>query len=572
MARIRKVEIRNFRSIARLDWFPLAGINCLIGPGDSGKSTILDAIDFCLGARRNLTFCDDDFHGLRLDQPIQISVTLGELDSHLRSMEAYGLYLRGYNFQTGAIEAEPGTGLDTVLTVELTVGDDLEPQWQLVSDRAAALSQSRNLSWADRVRLAPTRLGQSGEQNLSWRRGSILNKVSEERASAASAIAQAARDARIAFGDRAKDQLGEALAAVQMTAGRLGVPIAGQVQALLDAHGVNVTGGTISLHGGDGVPLRGLGLGSVRLLVAGLQRHVAGEAPMILIDELEHGLEPHRIIRLLTELGAKELTPPLQAFVTSHSPVAVRELSIGQLHVVRPGPLGHTVSWMGRAGDVQGTVRKFPDALLARSVLVCEGASEVGLIRGLDLYRQATNRPSLTALGVALVDGGGDTTFARASAFQQMGYRTAVLRDSDIAVHGTLEAGFLQAGGRVFKWTDGHALEDELFMSLSVGGAKLLLERAIDLKEESVVADHIRSVSQNAYQLETVRNVAAFGSLDAATRAMLGRASRTRKGWFKSVSAMEAVAQEIVAPDLHQTTGGQLRPTIDAIFAWIDHG
>jgi predicted ATP-dependent endonuclease of OLD family len=77
MARIRKVEIRNFRSIARLDWFPLPGITCLIGPGDCGTSTILDAIDFCLGARRTLTFCDDDFHRLQLDQPIQISVTLG---------------------------------------------------------------------------------------------------------------------------------------------------------------------------------------------------------------------------------------------------------------------------------------------------------------------------------------------------------------------------------------------------------------------------------------------------------------------------------------------------------------
>lgn len=571
MARIRKIEIRNFRSIARLDWFPCSGINCLIGPGDSGKSTILDAIDFCLGARRNLTFCDDDFHRLQLDQPIQISVTLGELDSHLRSMEAYGLYLRGFNFQSGAIEPEPGSGLDTVLTIELTVGDDLEPQWRLVSERAAALGQSRGLSWADRVRLAPTRLGQSGDHNLSWKRGSILNKVSEERASAASAIAQAARDARIAFGDKAKDQLGEALTAVQTTAGRLGVPVAGQVQALLDAHGVNFTGGTISLHGGDGVPLRGLGLGSVRLLVTGLQRHVAGEAPMILIDELEHGLEPHRIIRLLTELGAKEATPPLQAFVTSHSPVAVRELSVQQLHVVRPGPLGHTVSWMERAGDVQGTVRKFPDALLARSVLVCEGASEVGLIRGLDLYRQATNLPSLTALGVALVDGGGDTTFARASAFQKMGYRTAVLRDSDIAVHGELEAGFLQAGGQVFKWTDGHALEDELFVSLSDSGARLLLERAIELKEESVVADHIRSVSQNGYQLQTVMTLAELDNLDAATRAMLGRASRTRKGWFKSVSAMEAVGQEIVGPDLARTTGGQLRPTIDAIFQWVEH-
>ncbi|WBQ17730.1 ATP-dependent nuclease [Sphingobium yanoikuyae] len=571
MARIRKIEIRNFRSIGRLDWFPLPGINCLIGPGDSGKSTILDAIDFCLGARRNLTFCDDDFHRLKLEQPIQISVTLGELDSHLRSMDAYGLYLRGFNFQSGVIEDEPGLGLDTVVTVELTVGDDLEPQWQLVSPRAAGLGQSRNLSWADRVRLAPTRLGQSGEHNLSWKRGSILNKVSEERASAASAIAQAARDARIAFGNKAKDQLGEALAAVQTTAGRLGVPIAGQVQALLDAHGVNFTGGTISLHGGDGVPLRGLGLGSIRLLVAGLQRHVAGDAPMILIDELEHGLEPHRIIRLLTELGAKEATPPLQAFVTSHSPVAVRELSVKQLHVVRPGPFGHMVSWMGLAGDVQGTVRKFPDALLARSVLVCEGASEVGLIRGIDLYRQAMNWPSLTALGVALVDGGGDTTFTRAIAFQQMGYRTAVLRDSDIAVHGDLEAGFLQAGGQVFKWADGHALEDELFMSLSIGAARQLLERAIDLKEESVVGDHIRSVSQNGYQLDVVKTAATFGSLDAATRNMLGRASRTRRGWFKSVSAMEAVALDIIAPDLHQIAGTKLRTTIDALFQWFGH-
>lgn len=103
------------------------------------------------------------------------------------------------------------------------------------------------------------------------------------------------------------------------------------------------------------------------------------------------------------------------------------------------------------------------------------------------------------------------------------------------------------------------------------GGAKLLLERAIDLKEESVVGDHIRSVSQNTYQLETVRSGLFSGRLDIETRAVLGRASRVRKGWFKSVSAMETVAQEIIAPDLRQTGGGQFRPTIDAIFGWIDH-
>ena len=29
---------------------PAPGINCLIGPGDIGKSTLLDAIDLCMGA------------------------------------------------------------------------------------------------------------------------------------------------------------------------------------------------------------------------------------------------------------------------------------------------------------------------------------------------------------------------------------------------------------------------------------------------------------------------------------------------------------------------------------------
>lgn len=42
MARIRKIGIEHFRSIRSLAWHPGPGINCLIGPGDSGKSTILE--------------------------------------------------------------------------------------------------------------------------------------------------------------------------------------------------------------------------------------------------------------------------------------------------------------------------------------------------------------------------------------------------------------------------------------------------------------------------------------------------------------------------------------------------
>ena len=80
--------------------------------------------------------------------------------------------------------------LETVLTVQLTVGSDLEPAWTLVSDRAAAQDQTRNLSWSDRVRIAPTRIGAMADYNLSWRQGSVLNRVSEERADASAALAR----------------------------------------------------------------------------------------------------------------------------------------------------------------------------------------------------------------------------------------------------------------------------------------------------------------------------------------------------------------------------------------------
>jgi len=187
MARIRKIHIKHFRSIKELIWLPSPGINCMIGPGDSGKSSTLDAIDYCVGARRNVTFTDADFFGLNVEEPVSISITLGELDDDLRNIDTYGLFVQGFNPTTGAVIEEPEVGHETVLTVNLTVGGDLEPVWTLVSQRAAAQGVTRNLNWKDRVRLAPTRVGATADYHLGWSRGSVLNRVSEERADASAA-------------------------------------------------------------------------------------------------------------------------------------------------------------------------------------------------------------------------------------------------------------------------------------------------------------------------------------------------------------------------------------------------
>jgi putative ATP-dependent endonuclease of the OLD family len=158
LSRIRNIEIRNFRCIREFSWWPSPGINCLVGPGDVGKSSILDAIDLCLGARRTIQFTDADFFNLDVGTPVSITITIGELDDSLKNMEAYGNFLRSCNTETRIIEDEPEKDCETVLTLRLTVAGDLEPVWSLVSDRAAAQSQTRNLNWTDRLRLSPTRI------------------------------------------------------------------------------------------------------------------------------------------------------------------------------------------------------------------------------------------------------------------------------------------------------------------------------------------------------------------------------------------------------------------------------
>jgi hypothetical protein len=52
---IRQIFIRNVRGLESHDWNPHPGLNW---PEDSGKLTILDATDLCLGARHSYPFTD----------------------------------------------------------------------------------------------------------------------------------------------------------------------------------------------------------------------------------------------------------------------------------------------------------------------------------------------------------------------------------------------------------------------------------------------------------------------------------------------------------------------------------
>ncbi|MFJ1300083.1 ATP-dependent nuclease [Pseudomonadota bacterium AL_CKDN230030165-1A_HGKHYDSX7] len=566
MTRVRRLEIRNFRSIQTLDWTPSNGLNCLIGPGDSGKSTILDAIDLCLGARRSAPFGDTDFFGLDVTRTITIAITLGALPDALKNIDVYGEFLRGFDLGTRQLEDEPRAGLETVLTLRLEVKDDLEPSWMLHSDRAARQQLERSLAWKDRSLLAPARIGTYANANLSWARGSVLNRLTDERANLGSELAGAARAARTAFGAQAGPQLTQTLQVVTRTATVLGVGIGAGAQALLDAQSVSIGDGAIALHSEIGIPLRSLGTGSGRLLVAGLQRAAAAATTVALVDEVEYGLEPHRLMRLLDSLGAKDATQPLQVFLTTHSPVALRELAGNQLFVVRQRLGVHTATCAGADDGIQGTLRKAAEAFLSKSVIVCEGASEVGFARGMDQWWVHCGATSFLAQGGSYVDAGGgspDQCFTRGEAFLRLGYRVLVFVDADKPVSTTgLVERFQAAGGQCLTWRAGLALEDELFRHLSNDAVHALLNKADEMVGRELMEEHIKSKSNGKVTLRAIEAERLKGGYTPASRALLGLAARNNKnGWFKSLSGFQEIARDIVGPNINDAEKGFIHIT-----------
>lgn len=554
MARIRGLKIRNFRSIYALDWFPSPGINCLIGPGDSGKSSILDAVDLCLGTRRNSAFGDMDFFAMNVENPIAIGVTLGDLPASLLDIDVYGEFLRGFDHATSTIEDEPRSDIETVITLLLRVGADLEPSWTLFSERAEQQQLERTLPWKERTALAPARIGSFTSTHLSWSRGSVLNRITEERAELGAELAHAARQARKNFGNQAAIHLGQTLGVVQHTAQSLGVSVGAMPQALLDAHSVSIGEGAIALHSEAGIPLRSLGTGSSRLLVAGLQRAAASVAPVALVDEVEYGLEPHRLMRFLDSLGAKETVAPMQVFLTTHSPVALRELSGNQLFVVRAGPDRHFALKAGGSNEVQSTLRADPEAFLAKSIIVCEGASEVGFARGLDQWWGRCGATSFLAHGGSYVNAGGgtpDNSFFRGAALLHLGYRVLVFVDADkLSTPGVAEA-FMAAGGQILTWRPGLTLEDELFRSLSEQALDSLLAKAEEVVGAELMNQQIQSKSQGGVTLEAIQTDRLIDGYLPEHRELLGVASRIRNnGWFKSLTTYQEIARDIVGPTL----------------------
>jgi putative ATP-dependent endonuclease of OLD family len=321
--RLRHLSIRNFRGIREMDW-PLSDQKffCLIGCGDSTKSTILEAIRRIFHPQWNFAFDDADFHGCKADSQIRIEAVITDFPDEFKNLARFGAHLCGWDREESTRTDEPGDGLEDALWVRLAVGDDLEPSWRIVK---SAEDEGREFRANDRLRLAVSLIGSYSDRHLTWSKGSILSQLTEAE-NIASALTGASRAAKAAFETRRAQDLvlfDKAARTVETTAKTLGVRVNQQYRAHLDVDAVNVKLGGLALHEGE-MPLRQLGLGSRRMLTSSLQKQALKRPHVTLFDEIEFGLEPHRIARLLKHL--KEDASGTY-FLATHSPVVLRSRS-----------------------------------------------------------------------------------------------------------------------------------------------------------------------------------------------------------------------------------------------------
>jgi energy-coupling factor transporter ATP-binding protein EcfA2 len=556
---IRKVTASNFRGIKSADWrLPDSRFVCLVGPGDSTKTTLLDVVSLVLSPRWNVPFSDADFYNCQVDRPIVLRTVLGNLPPRLLRDDAQGFELSGL-WPDGELVHDPEDGTEPCLVVQLKVTDSLEPTWTVI--RPGSGDDGIPFSARAREDLGLFRVDERVEAHLRWGRTSALARLTAKKSGVSAVVTSAHRAARAAVFGATPDALAAAATEVSDTAQAIGGAAFTRLRPGLDPSGSS-SASALLLHDED-VPLTGYGLGTRRLVSVAIQEKAFSGGEILLIDEVEHGLDPHRLHHLLRHLKNRTARGIGQVLMTTHSPMAIEALQADDISVVRSQDGITTVRQVpSDLDDVQGALRAGPSAILARKVVVCEGKTEMGVIRSWllhwDTQRVREGKAPHAALGVCQSDGQGSTKApARARILQELGYPALLVIDNDDPASDSGIAKAEGAGAEVIRWQQGHALEDEIISVLSLAGLAALVGLAAEIKgEESVISGIGARLDGNPKLsgLDPAAWVTATHTIDDIRRA-IGATAKGKKAngkteekssWFKQETSGEELGTLLI--------------------------
>lgn len=557
MSRIVNLRIKNFRCFQNFEAsFGNEHFIVLIGRGDSGKSAILKAIDALLSPQWNYSFTDWDFYNGDVSTPIIIEGDITELPDELLTLDGcafnYKLLTKNGEILTDLPEEEDDD--QPLITLRLAVDETLEPKWYIVSGREGV--PDIEIRSKERELFKSFMVSDSSDIHFSYHRQSPLsalaNNSPEEKEQINHKMISVVRSA-FKSGKEGTNFEEFNLSAEKVLKHAKELGIGGETfDAQLDYKENAYTLRNVGLHK-DNLPCRLLGNGSKRLISMAIQLELTKQGGIVLVDEIEQGLEPDRIVSIIKMFKNNNCG---QMILTTHSAHVICECSHHQLRRV-----GQDHSRLWNFGDsFVPVLRSLPQIFFAKKILLTEGKTELGFMRAIDSIL-VENGEGFSQYGIVYGDcRGGDQFYSNAQLLREQDVDVCIVCDNDVKNLEDKYKTAIQNGITVIRWEEGNSLEEQVFQDVDHRTFIELIKLAYDINPERKL---LNEISLKDVDIDNISD-------DFETRKKIGKAAKS-KNWFKDISRGEALSDCVFKSYLNGKIDNDkvLSQKLDELLSWV---
>lgn len=560
MAKIHNIKIKNFKGIKEMDHtFGSANFICLVGRGDSCKTSIIEAISYALYPHWSPSINDNDFFNCDTSVPLEIELTLRDIDDSLLRDTKYGLHIRGLNDDGITISDEMLEGQEKLLTILFIVEKDLEPKWFVTSHRPH--QKNINISTGDRSSFNVFLLSDYLDRHFSWGKGAPLYSLLRQDGSDSdnSVFLEAVRNLKIDINGTEFEDFNSVVDKIKNSTLKFGVNI-DNTKTGIDIKDLTIKNNKIILHDGI-IPFRLKGKGSKRLISIAIQIELAKNG-ILLIDEIEQGLEPDRVKHLVRTLCCNINE---QIFLTTHSQQVIEELDPENIFVVNNENGIVTIKQTNKdeSDKYKKLFRTCPEALYADRVIVCEGKTELGFCRAIDKQRVLSGLTPISSKGIVYTLGGGSNFNERSKILQtDLGKDVCILCDSDednkICDPTKEELKTMEIN--IFDCESGNNIEKQISKDLPWEGIQKLCDYIIKDRKINNFPEYIKKVTGKDWI--DVDN-------DEAREIFFLASTKKDKSWFKRIDHGEALGDICIKYKGQLPEDSKLKEIMFNLDGWI---
>ncbi len=385
---LKSIKIKNFRKIKEADCFFNPGLNLIIGPNDSGKTAIIDAIRFVLRQVVDdyARISEEDFNEKNQEMTIDIVFSFDDCDKNklIQEPAIFAEYL--------SFTEENKPELRIWYIIKNNEQDIKFPEFKVGSVKDVAVDMDARCR--ENLKVVYLRPLRDAENELKAKQGSRISKILRNHSDIVTAedkliqLLRNFKDASEEFfnsgeGKNIREEIDRLLKIFDEQANLQNKNIKFGPTEKLDS--CLKTLEKLALYY-DNLPRPGLGTLNMIFIAAELLHLNTQKAPkLILVEEIEAHLHPQRQLKIIKALQ-EESKKGIQMILSTHSPNLASVIEVERLNICYDGQIyslaknrteleGKNYSYLGRFLDVTKA-----NLFFAQGVILVEGTTEQLLI------------------------------------------------------------------------------------------------------------------------------------------------------------------------------------------------